>query len=398
MNISIFNSANADYLLGLVSGLANVKEDKIDVLYIKEHVEIFTPFNNVNFIPIFSLKDNRSSVFLKLWDIARFYYLQISYLLKKKSRIIHFQWPERYKFLDRIVLPIVSRVRCHKLVMTVHNVNTGKRDNQDSWFNKFSLRFLYNRCDHLIVHTEDSRNELKKDFLIPSSKISVIKHGMNTRVYKVGQTQAEARNQLQIEENERVVLFFGNIDYYKGLDILLESLNLLPLDFVENFRLIIAGKIKSDEHIKLINGLLEKSHLKQRILTHVKFIENKDVESYFMAADCVALPYRKIYQSGIIFMAYTFGLPVLASDVGNFRQDVPEGKSGFLVSENSPQAWSLMLQQYFDSDLYNNLEESRSRIKTWADSNYSWDDIGKETRKVYTSLLQTEKKESQRKE
>ena len=391
MKISIFNSANADYLLGLVSGLAKNKNDEIDVLYFKEYADIFSTFSNVTFLPVYSLKDNRSSVSLKSWNIIRFYYLQISYLLKKKSRIIHFQWLDRYKFIDRILLPLISNVRGHNVVMTVHNVNTGKRDNCDTWFNKFSLKFLYNRCNHLIVHTEGSKHELETDFHVPSSKISVIKHGMNTRVFKEDLTQTEARNRLLIREKEKVVLFFGNIDYYKGLDILLESLAFMHAEFVENFRLIIAGKIKSDEHIKLINGLLEKSPLKDKIIAHVKFIDNKEVESYFMAADCVALPYRKIYQSGIIFMAYTFGLPVLASDVGNFKQDVPEGLSGFLVKENSPQAWSLMIKQYFSSDIYNNLEESRQRIKIWADSNYSWDEIGKETRKVYESLLDVRK-------
>jgi glycosyltransferase involved in cell wall biosynthesis len=388
MKITILNSANADYLLGLVSGLAKVTEDKIDVLYIKEYADMLSPFKNVTFLPVYSMRDNRTSIVLKLWNIIRFYHLQISYLLKKKSRIIHFQWLDRYKFIDRIVLPLASGVRGHKVVMTVHNVNTGKRDNHDTWFNRFSLKLLYNKCNHLIVHTEYSKHEMENDFQIPSSKISVIKHGMNTRVFKEGLTQAEARNRLQIGEKEKVVLFFGNIDYYKGLDILLESLAFMPAEFVENFRLVIAGKIKSDEHIKLINGLLEKSPLKDKIIAHVKFINNKDVESYFMAADCVALPYRKIYQSGIIFMAYSFGLPVLASDVGNFKQDVPEGKSGFLVSDNSPIAWSRMIQRYFASELYHNLEASRQDIKTWADLNYSWDDIGAETRKVYESLLQ----------
>ena len=391
MKISIFNSANADYLLGLVSGLANFKEDKIDVLYTEEYADIFSPFSNVNFIPVNSLKNSRSSVYLKLWNIFRFYYLQIFYLLKRKSRITHFQWLERYKFMDRIVIPVISKIRGHKIIVTVHNVNTGKRDNCDSWFNTFSLKFLYNNSNHLIVHTEDSKDELKRDFQISPSKISVIKHGMNTRVDQAGLTQAEARKRLQIGGEERVVLFFGNIDHYKGLDILLESLDFLPPEFVQNFRLIIAGRIKSEEHMNLINGLLEKSHLKDRILAHVKFIGNQDVESYFMASDCVALPYRKIYQSGIIFMAYAFGLPVLASDVGNFRQDVPQDKCGFLVSDNTPQAWSLMIQQYFSSGLYSNLEESRHIIKDWANSNYSWDEIGKETRKVYESLLQTKK-------
>lgn len=389
MKISILNSAGTvDYLLGLVSGLAQVKEDSIDVLDAEEQTHIFTPFSNVNFFSVFNVKYSRSSGFLKAWNTTRFYFLQIFYLLSRRSRIIHFQWLDRHKFIDRLILPLVTKVRGHKIILTVHNVNAGKRDNRDTWFNTFSLKFLYNRCNQLIVHTQDSKIELQEEFHLPPSKISVIKHGLNIRVNQEGLTREEARSILGIGQDENVVLFFGNIDYYKGLDIVLESLNLLPAVFADNFRLIIAGKIKSEEYIKLIDKSIDKSRLKHRIIAHMTFIEDKDIEAYFMASDCVALPYRKIYQSGIIFMAYTFGLPVLASDVGNFRQDVPDGKSGFLISENSPQAWNKMFQSYFSSELCNNLSETRKSIKAWANLNYSWDEIGRETRKVYESMMQ----------
>lgn len=389
MKITIFNSAGTlDYLLGLVSGLSQVKEDSIDVLDTDEEIEVFAPFDNVIFFPIFSLKNSKSGGLPKAWNSLRFYYLQVFYLLSRKSRIIHFQWLDRHKFIDRILIPLITKVRRHKTVLTVHNVNAAKRDNRNTWFNTFTLKFLYKHCNHLIVHTEESKKELENEFQLPGFKISVIKHGMNIRVNLEGMTREEARKTLEIEQNERVVLFFGNIDHYKGLDILIESLNLLPLDFSEHFRLIIAGRIKSQEYKKLIDEIISRSNLKHKITTQMAYIHEKDVEAYFMASDCVALPYRNIYQSGVIFMAYTFGLPVLASDVGNFRQDVPDGKSGYLLSENSPQAWSLMIQQYFSSKLYMNLSESRDVIKSWANSNYSWNEIGKETRKVYEFMLQ----------
>lgn len=389
MKISIFNSAGTlDYLLGLVSGLSQVEKDAIDVLDADEEIDAFTPFNNVTFYPVFSIKLSKSSGILKAWNTLRFYYLQVFYLLSRRPRIIHFQWLDRHKFIDRIIIPLITKVRGHKTVLTVHNVNAAKRDNRNTWFNTMTLILLYKLCNHLIVHTENSKKELQTDFKLPGSKISVIKHGMNIRVNQDGLTQEEARNILGIGQEERVVLFFGNIDYYKGLDILIESLNLLPLDFNDNFRIIIAGRIKSQEYKDKIDEIINRSRLKHRITQNMSYIHDNDVEAYFIASDCVALPYRSIYQSGIIFMAYTFGLPVLASDVGNFRQDVPVGKSGFLLGENSPEAWNLMLQQYFSSEMYLNLSESRDKIKTWANSTYSWNEIGKETRKVYELMLQ----------
>jgi len=388
MKISIFNSAGTiDYLLGLVSGLSQVEEDSIDVLDADEEINVFAPFTNVTFIPVFSIRLSKLSGFKKAWNTLRFYSLQFFYLLSRKPRIIHFQWLDRHKFIDRIIIPLIAKIRGHKTVLTVHNVNAGKRDNRNSWFNTFTLKCLYKQCNHLIVHTPDSKEELKEEFQLPDAKISVIEHGMNIRVNQKGLTREKARNVLDIGQDERVVLFFGNIDYYKGLDILIESLNLLPSEFNENFRLIIAGRIKSQEYKEVIDEIISRSRLKHRIIANMSYVHDNDVEAYFIASDCVALPYRSIYQSGIIFMAYTFGLPVLASDVGNFRQDVPDGKSGFLLRENLPQAWNLMLQHYFSSELYFNLSESRDKIKDWANSNYSWNEIGKKTRKVYESML-----------
>ena len=387
MNISVFNGAGqVDYMYGLVSGLAQNKSDRIDVLDVDLTSNIFKPFSNVVYHQVFRVPNKTTSFFSKGANIIRYYFLQIWFLISHKSRIVHFQWLDRYKFIDRIILPSIARIFGHKVVLTVHNINSGKRDNCDTWGNRMSLRILYKLAHRLIVHTEQSKKELMLEFPTRESKVKVIKHGMNNRVSQSGLTTSQARAKFKIGENEKVMLFFGNIDYYKGLDILVDSFHNLPDEFLKETRLLIAGNSKSEDFTKTILNKINSPKIKDRVIAKLGYVPDEEVELYFMAADCIILPYRDIYQSGVIFMAYTFGLPIIVSDIGNFKNDMVEGKTGFLIPSTDPDQVAKTILNYFNSDIYRNLPESREKIKEWAWQNYSWDIIGAETRKLYESI------------
>jgi len=99
------------------------------------------------------------------------------------------------------------------------------------------------------------------------------------------------------------------------------------------------------------------------------------------------LPYAHIFQSGVLFLAYGFGLPVIVSDVGSMREDVIEGRTGFVCKPQDPADLAKQIQRYFSSDLYQNLPERRADIKTYASERYSWAKVGEITRGVYSELL-----------
>lgn len=391
MKITIFNGGGAvDYLFGLVSGLAQYQNDSIEVLDSDATLDLFSSFKNVRYYPIFRKVPKDAPVLIRLKYIVIFYSLQFWYLVTRKPRIIHFQWLDRYKFVDRILLPALARLRGHKVVFTVHNVNAGKRDNKDAFFNRYSLMVLYRLCSHLIVHTQQSKDELFKEFKVNQRKVSVIRHGINQRVSIRGLSRDQARASLNISSSEKVILFFGYIDYYKGLDLLIDSLSYLSDNFLTDFRLVIAGNVKASDYGTIINLKIENSSAKEKILYHTGYIPDHVVEQYFMASDCILLPYREIYQSGVMFMAYTFGLPIVVSDIGNFRNDMISGETGLLISNNTPEEISKTIIQYFNSNLYKDLPETRVKIKQWALKNYSWMNIGNETHALYQSLMKCE--------
>ena len=388
MNISVLNgTGQADYMYGLVSGLACNQKDQIDVLDTDLNQDLFGGLTNVNYISVFKHQRKSDPIFSKINNIIRYYFMQFGYVISRKKRIIHFQWLDRNKIIDRLLLPIVTCARGHKIVLTVHNINACKRDNKDTWLNRFTLKFLYRVAHRLIVHTPQSKQELMNEFNISESKIAVIKHGMNNRVSRQGVNPSEARAHFGIGSDEKVVLFFGNIDYYKGLDILIDSLIFLSQNSSDKIKVIIAGNSKSDDYTKETLKKSEVSHINEQLLPHIKFIPDNEVEYYFMAADCITLPYRAIYQSGVIFMAYAFGLPLIVTDVGNFKNDIIVGKTGFLVEPENPEKLAEVISGYFKSDLYKNLEDTRADIQKWAWQNYSWEAIGEETRSLYASIL-----------
>ena len=117
-----------------------------------------------------------------------------------------------------------------------------------------------------------------------------------------------------------------------------------------------------------------------------QFIPIDEVEMYFAAADCLVLPYKKIYQSGVIFLSYRFGLPIIATDVGSFREDIIDVVTGFICSPNNAEDMAAKLKIFFDSPLFRQQEQTRAHIIKFAEQKYSWANIGRQTYEVYTNL------------
>ena len=151
--------------------------------------------------------------------------------------------------------------------------------------------------------------------------------------------------------------------------------------------LIIAGKVDRCEEYwsALRENISGNKH--GRIVLRDEFIPDEETEVYFKAADALVLSYRDIYQSGVLVLGHSFGLPVLASDVGSFRDEIVEGKTGFVFRPEDPEDMAVVIERYFASDLYLNLKALRPEIRDYAAARHSWDLVGEKTMSVYASLL-----------
>lgn len=320
--------------------------------------------------------------------VALYYARLIRYVTKAKPGIFHILWNNKFELFDRTLLTLYYRWLGKRLVLTVHNVNAGRRDSKDTRFNRLTLRFQYRLADHIFVHTEKMRQELCEEFGVSERRTTVIPFGINNAVPNTSLTPSEARQRLGVRSSERAILFFGHIAPYKGLEYLVSAFRKI-LTRRDDYRLIIAGRPKNcEEYWREIRGAMREEIQSGRILLKADFIPDDETEVYFKAADVVVLPYRHIYQSGVLFLGHSFGLPALAADVGSLKDDIVEGKSGFVFKPEDPVDLAAAIERYFDSDLYAELDSRRQEIRDFAAATHSWDLVGQSTMNVYADLLQ----------
>jgi glycosyltransferase involved in cell wall biosynthesis len=340
----------------------------------------------VNFL---NLRDQRDDAGLmrKMTRVLTYYFALIKYAVTTRSKIFHILWNNKFEFFDRTVLMLFYKALGKKIVFTVHNVNIRKRDGHDSWLNRLTLKIQYRLTDYIFVHTEKMKAELLSEFGGGAGEISVIPFGINSTVPNTSLTKTEARRRLGLNEGDKALLFFGNIASYKGLEYLIAAFSdLLRTD--SSYRLIIAGKIKGPDHYwDQIQQAMNHTGARERIVERIEHIPDEETELYFKAADVLVLPYTHVFQSGVLFLGYNFGLPVIAADVGSLKEEIVEGKSGYIFNPRDSSDLAKKIQGYFASGLYRDLDLNRQAIQDFANERYSWSKVAVITTNIYSKLL-----------
>ncbi len=330
-----------------------------------------------------------ASLLSKAWGMLQYYGRLVRYAWNARPHVFHILWNNKFETIDRVFLMLYYKLLGKRLVLTAHNVNAGTRDDTDTWFNRATLALQYRLCDHIFIHTDKMKQGLIRDYGVPESALTVVRFGINNAVPRTALTVADAKRTLGITPGQKTILFFGNIAPYKGLEFLIAAFRRVALTPGE-YRLIVAGRPKGgcESYWSSIESLIGEQHTQEGFILKIEYIADDDTELYFKAADVLALPYVNIFQSGVLFLSYSFGLPVIAADVGSLREDVIEGQTGFMCAPRDPEAIATAIKTYFASDLYKNLDERRLAIRDHAMARHSWGPIADATRDVYTKLFE----------
>jgi D-inositol-3-phosphate glycosyltransferase len=388
MEIGLFTGGrDRPYAFGLVKALMSedlclhvVGGDELDVPEIQAN-------SNLKFIDFYGTSSPNAGHLRKALRVLSYYARLIPYSAVAKPKIFHILWNGKFEYFDRTLLALYYKLLGKKVALTAHNVNAGKRDSNDSLLNRLTLRIQYRLTDHIFVHTEQMKSELLHDFAVPAENVTVIPFGINNAVPSTDLTIAEAKQRLSLKSGEKAILFFGNIGPYKGLDQLVAAFQRLSARHPE-YRLIIAGKHRTgaETYVAQIRDATSLDVEHGRVIQRIEHIPDSEVEMYFKAADVLVLPYTHVFQSGVMFLGYSFGLPVIASDVGSLRDDIVEGRTGFLCRPSDPADLANTIESYFESDLFKNLDRRRQEIRDYAKERHSWDVVGEKTRDVYAAL------------
>jgi len=320
--------------------------------------------------------------------VLRYYARLIRYAAGAKPKLFHILWNNKLELFDRTLLLLYYRLLGKKIIFTAHNVNAGLRDSNDSLLNRLSLRAQYGMANHIFVHTEKMKRDLLSAFSVCERKVSVIPFGINNSLKVTDLGPLEARARLGIAQGEKAILFFGHIAPYKGLDCLVDAF-LAAAASHPDYRLIIAGTPRAgcEGYWKEIQRKIREHANGERIIQKICFIPDDETELYFKAADVAVLPYRIVFQSGVLFLAYSFGLPVIACDVGSLAEDILPGETGFLCRPEDRKDLAETIDRYFHTPMYTDLERRREAIQAFAEARHSWDVVGRITREVYLELL-----------
>lgn len=207
-----------------------------------------------------------------------------------------------------------SRIICIADNITPHEKRAGDKE---------LTNYFVKPCDAFVAMSKVVENDLR---LFTSKPVRLILHPLYDQ-FGEKTDPATARKQLQINFQGKLLLFFGLVRRYKGLDLLLQTMTNARIQ-QEGIKLIVAGEFYEDEN--MYRSFIEKNNLGTSVMLFNHFIPDADVKYFFSAVDAVILPYRNATQSGIAPIAYQMEKPMIVTNVGGLPDSVEDGKTGLV--------------------------------------------------------------------
>ena len=234
------------------------------------------------------------------------------------------------------ILRRVKKNNHTKIICIADNVIPHEHRPGDTTFTSYFLK----SCDAFITMSEKVMADLR---LFQKSKPGkIVQHPLYDN-FGAPLLKEEARKKLGLPDDEKIILFFGFIRHYKGLDLLLEA---MADQRIKNagIKLMIAGEFYEDK--RLYFDLIDKLKIKEQLILKTDFIPDSEVRNFLCAADAVIQPYRNATQSGVTPLAYHFEKPMVVTNVGGLASLVPHEKVG-LVAEPTPQSIANAILRFY---------------------------------------------------
>ena len=237
------------------------------------------------------------------------------------------------------ILRIIKKNKHTKIICIADNIIPHEKRIGDKPFTRYFIKPV----DAFITMSEKVLHDLR---LFTTKKAILVPHPLYDN-FGEKINKADAREQLKINNEELIILFFGFIRKYKGLDILLDAMKLISQSQLPtaNCKLLIAGEFYEDR--KIYDEQIERLGIKDNLILHTGFIPDTEVKNYVCAADVVIQPYRNATQSGVTPLAYHFEVPMIVTNVGGLPAMVPDNKVG-LVAEPTAASLAEKIAEYFE--------------------------------------------------
>jgi len=237
------------------------------------------------------------------------------------------------------LLRIIKKNKHTRTVCIADNVIPHEKRPGDIWFTRYFIKPV----DAFLTMSEKVMNDLKSfDNIKPAIFVPhPLYDNFGNKISK-----SEARKNLGLPQEGKIILFFGFIRQYKGLDILLEAISILKKKFPSDrdVKFMIAGEFYEDR--KIYDELIRALEISDSLILRTDFIPDSEVRNYLCASDGVIQPYRNATQSGVTPLAYHFEIPMIVTNVGGLPSLVPDGKVG-LVAEPDAESIADAIHRFF---------------------------------------------------
>ena len=249
-------------------------------------------------------------------------------IIQEKADLIIFDWWHPFfGFCHGTISSLIKNEYPNKILFITENVVSHEANSIDKILTKIGLRnasmFLA-----LSKNVEEELEKFAKGSKIFRSELPIYDCYKSDDLSEI----LKIKSQLGINKDDQVILFFGYVRKYKGLDILLKAFPKILQKFPNTFLLVVGEFYDSpDNYFKLIEEL----NITKRVKVINQFVPNEEVAKYYLSSDIVVLPYRSATQSGILNVAYGFNKPVIVTNVGGLAEFVIEGKTGFVIKPHS---------------------------------------------------------------
>ena len=256
---------------------------------------------------------------------------------RREVDVLHVHWldlllsyPTWWWTLKRLVTVVgallLAKLSGVRLVYTVHNV--WQHEGQNLWATHCANRAMFRLADAVHVHDEGTANELARRWGRRHG-VHVIAHGNYVTAYPNTRTREEARQHLELSDDAYVYAFIGRIRPYKGLEDLVDAFGQIE---DERARLVVAGEAQEDQFAAQVRAYAERD---RRIKMVAEFVAEDALQDYFAACDICVLPYRHVTTSGAAILAFSFGVPIIAPDMGCLGEMVGADERGLLYEAGS---------------------------------------------------------------
>jgi glycosyltransferase involved in cell wall biosynthesis len=326
---------------------------------------------------------------VRFWRFETSYKRAVLHVLRSRLDVVHFHeflfpWEVRH---------VAAAARGGALVViTCHNVEMLAARASDRGASSRAFRramaHAYGFASAVILHSEANRAEFETLYPEAAPRVRIVHHGAEAPVEPDEGLRRQARASLGVAEGQALVICFGEVKPYKGIDLLLDAIALLP-GAPQRALVVIAGLPTDRAHAEQLDARRRAlGEAGRAVRLDFRYLPAADVDRLFRAADLCVLPYRRVYQSGVLSQALAFGVPAVVTDVGGIADTVRRTGAGVVTPAGDAPALARALDDLIASD------EARRRLsaaaRAAARGSESWEAAGAATAAIYNSLAISE--------